>query len=402
MSKPRINAAAASTETMSQPAPLSRDGARSARAASGRVSMNVARMEPWVSWTMAACTAWVALFAFPDVPVLWLFVLYAGLLGKWCHLFPSQRQGRMFVHGVALIFAAYLLQTHASGRVGGPEGLFFFWTAIPALSYAFMLQRRWAIALVAVAVAQFALSIVVLDRGGVTAVAYAGFLLIFPLALSLPFGEIMRKPDEQMEQSRIDSATGLFNADGLMVHGAELLRECRREKRPATVAVFACDDLMSVREMYGRKVGHKALHRLVAKLNALAGSRGLVARTGAAEFSLMLPGISRDKALQAIARQLGNPMRVEFEVGGEEIVILPQLAAGEARVGEASIDGLYVELRAELQELQIVSRQGSVAEDGLPLDSMPSIPVVAEADELGLSTFINNMPATMPVPLGAQ
>lgn len=353
---PLSNPAAAS-----QPAALARDPARAGRAGNvaggGRVSPAIARIEPWVSWSLAAYTAWIALISFPDVPSLWLFVLYAGVLGKWCDLYPSRRQGRLFTHGALLVFAAYFLHAHTSERLGGAGGLFFFWVAIPALAYAFMLRPRWAVAIASLSALEFLVASGVTGTLGVSAVAQCGFLLLFPLALTMPFGEAMRKPDRLLEQSRVDSSTGLLNRDGLLSHGDELLHACRREKRPATVAVFGCEDLIELREMYGRKVARKALDMLVEKFQAIAGSRGLVARTGAAEFSLMLPGLNREKAINAIARQLGNPLRLEFDMAGEEIVMTPMLVIEVARTNEASIEALHTELRTDLHSLLAASRQ---------------------------------------------
>lgn len=380
---------------LSQPAVLNRGAGVPRQANDGRISLTIARLEPWVSWSLAAYTAWVALFAFADLPVLWLFVLYAGVLGKWCHLFPSRSQGRMFMHGALLVCAAYLLHTHTSDRLGGPGGLFFFWTAIPVLAYAFMLKPRWGMALVALAVVEFAASTAMRPDAGAADIAQAGFLVLFPLALAMPFGEAMRRPDELLEQSRVDRSTGLLNREGLVTHGDVLLRECRREKSPATVAVFGCEDLLAVHSTFGRKAGHKSLALLVSKLQAVAGSRGLVARTGPAEFSVMLPGISREKALLVIARHLGNPLRLELLVNGEEVVMAPLLVVESVGPGEATIEGAYADLSADLRELQDAARSGGTASQPLP----PEPRMTAESATLVVP---GNLPETMPVALGAH
>lgn len=395
--------AAQARSVHSQPAALSQAGAVSPRPASdGRISPTIARLEPWVSWSLAAYTAWVALFSFPDVPAVWLFVLYAGVLGKWCHLFPSRRQGGMFLHGALLVCAAYLLHTHTSDRLGGPGGLFFFWTAVPVLAYAFLLKPRWGIALVALAVLEFALSTAVLGDVGAADLAQAGFLLVFPLVLSMPFGEAMRKPDEQMEQGRVDSSTGLLNREGLMTHGDVLLRECRREKRPATIAVFGCEDLVAARETFGRKAGHKLLQELVSRLQAIAGSRGLVARTGPAEFTLMLPALNRDKALQAIARQLGNPLRVELLVNGDEVVIAPVLVVETVGAAEASIEGACADLCADLRRIQDAGRDGGAIDQPLPRAAAPVSTATGAAPGKLPAGAALALAETMPVALGAR
>lgn len=385
-----------------EPAP--RRGARAARTeGDARISPNVSRLEPWVPWSMAAYTAWVALFAFPDVVAIWLFVLYAGVLGKWGHLFPARRQGRMFAHGALLICAAYLLHTHISDRLEGPGGPFFFWVAVPALAYAFILKPRWAMGIVALAVTEFAVSSAMTEAGVASSIALAGFLILFPLALALPFGEAMRKPDELLELGRRDPATGLLNRQGLAFHGDELLRDCRREKKPLTLAVVACEDLATVRQMYGRKVGRKALGLLVDKLQAAAGSRGFVARTGPAQFSLLIPAVTRDKALALIGRQLGSPLRLEFDAGSEEIVMLPLLVLESVRAAESSIESLHAELCAELLDAVAAARQGVIVPEPEPSVAPPTsiAPSIASSlrDTGEPSTVMNHLPSTIPAGL---
>ncbi|CAN5726564.1 hypothetical protein BH11PSE7_BH11PSE7_04430 [soil metagenome] len=386
-------------DSLTQPGALARDTARGARR-STVVSHTIACIEPWTAWAMAGYTAWVALVCFPDVPSLWLFVLYAGVLGKWCHMFPSQSQLRMFIHGALLVAAGYLLQTHVSARLGGPGGLLFCWLAIPALTYAFMLQPRWGASLVALAVLAFGASSVVLDAASAASVGQAGFLLVFPLALALPAGMLMRKPDELVEQTRIDRATGLLNRDGFMLRGSRLLNECHREKRPVTVAVFGCDDLLAIRRMYGRKAGHKSLNILVGKMTDIAGSRGLAARTGMAEFTVMLPGASREKALQAIARQLGNPMRIEFDSANEEVVLVPTLVIETPAVAETSIENLHAELSNDLQEIILSARNPSMVEQPLTSTQVAPKAVPVMREYLPDESEMPNLPPTMPVALG--
>ena len=391
---------ASQPDLLTQPGGLTKDAGRTAR--STLVSHNISCMEPWVSWTIAGYTAWVALVCFPDVPALWLFVLYAGVLGKWCHLFPSQSQLRMFIHGVLLVAAAYLVQTHVSARLGGPGGLLFCWLAIPALAYAFMLQPRWGASLVALTVIAYGVSSFVLDVASAANIAQAGFLLVFPLALALPAGKLMRKPDELMEQTRIDRSTGLLNRDGFMLRGGRLLNECHREKRPVTVAVFGCDDLLTIRRMYGRKAAHKSLKRLVGKITDIAGSRGLAARTGMAEFTVMMPGLGNDKALQVIARHLGNPLRIEFESGNEEIVMVPILVVQTPSAAETSVESLYAELSADLQEMTLAARDPSAAQQSVssPAATPRAVPVMQEYLPDGMD--MPTLPPTMPVALGAR
>lgn len=318
------------------------------------ISHSVRHLERWVAWSIAVYTAWLAIFSFPGVPAVWLLVLYAGLVGKWAEARPARHQSEMAWRGIALIAGAYVLHTQTSAEVGGPGGPFFFWLSITCLYYAFMLKPAWAAGVVAVAVLEFAVGSLQAPEPAPAAdlMAQGGFLAIFPLLLAMKFGAVMRRPDEMLENGRMDSSTALYNLAGFAAHGDELLEACKREGRPLTVAVFDCADLLEVRTIYGSRIARKLMARIVRKLSALCVDRGLAARTGPAEFTVVLPGMGREKALAAIQRVLGNPTRIELDAGDSEIVLVPGFLVETAGSDTVSVEELHGELRLELARLQ--------------------------------------------------
>jgi len=318
------------------------------------ISHSVRHLERWVAWSIAVYTAWLALFAFPGEPVIWMLVLYAGLIGKWAEARPARHQSEMAWRGVALIAGAYVLHTQTAADVGGPGGPFFFWLSITCLYYAFMLKPAWGAGVVALAVLEFAVGSLQSTTTAPAAelLGQVGALCIFPLLLAMKFGAVMRRPDEALENGRIDTATTLYNQAGFTAHGDEMLAACRREGRPLSVAVFDCADLLEVRTIYGSRIARKLMARIVRKLNVLAADRGLAARTGPAEFTLVLPGMGREKTMAAIQRVLGNPMRIELDAGDSEIVLVPTFLIEVAGNDTGSVDELHGELRSELAQLQ--------------------------------------------------
>lgn len=317
------------------------------------ISYTVRRLEPWVAWAIAAYTAWLAVVAYPHLPAIWAFCLYAGLVGKWAQVHPPRHQAEMALRGLALVAGAYVLHTYGAPETGGPGGAFFFWLSITCLYYAFMLKPAWGAGVVAFAVLEFAVaSLQVRPEAAWADLAVSGgFLAIFPLLLAVRFGAMTRQPDEAMEEGRIDASTSLLNKAGLAAHGNELLAACRRERRPLSVAVFDCSDLLEVRSIYGSRISRKLMTRMAGKFNALAGDRGIAARTGPAQFTIVLPGLGRDKALQAIHRVLGSPTRIEYDAGDSEIVLVPEYAV-DAVDDAASVQSLYRELCQSLAESQ--------------------------------------------------
>ncbi|HMA08916.1 MAG TPA: diguanylate cyclase, partial [Ramlibacter sp.] len=97
--------------------------------------------------------------------------------------------------------------------------------------------------------------------------------------------------------------------------GDQRVGEARRLGRAISLALFEFSDLKEVRSIYGSRVKRQLMAQLAATMATAAGSRGVVARTAANEFALLLPGADRHKAAQIISRAMGNPVRIEIESG---------------------------------------------------------------------------------------
>jgi GGDEF domain-containing protein len=136
----------------------------------------------------------------------------------------------------------------------------------------------------------------------------------------------------------------------LMSLGRQRLTEARRDGRPLSLAVFEFSDLEEVRAIYGNRMRRRAMSQVVARLTAAAGSRGAVARTAAAQFTLLLPGSDGLKAHRAIHRAIGMPARVEIESGNHEIVLVPEFRIECARADVDSIEELYLALCRDLAD----------------------------------------------------
>jgi GGDEF domain-containing protein len=350
VSAPSSSAAAPSDFAASAPA----GPAQALAIPSDWVSHTLRHLERWVAWSIALYTAWLAVFAFPGVPALWLFALYAGLVGKWAEARPARRQSEMSWRAIALIAGAYVLHTHTSTELGGPIGPFFFWLAVTCLFYAFMLKPVWGAGVVGAALIELAVSFTQAASlpSASDFMVHAGFLCIFSLLLGMRFGVEMRVPDETLEDGRIDASTSLYNMAGLSAHGDALLTACRRDKRPVSVAVFDCADLLEVRTIYGSRIARKLMQRTVAKLSKLCANQGVAARTGPAEFTVLLPGAGRDKALAAIARALGSPTRVELDAGDSEIVMVPGCRVEAIGPEVSCVAQVHQELRRELAQIE--------------------------------------------------
>jgi len=315
------------------------------------ITYTMRRLEPWIAGSIALYTAWLAAAVLPQDASLWLFVIYAALIAKCCDLRPAHYQAEMFIRALALVAGSFVLNTHSHIALDTGGGAFFFWLAITTLYYAFMLKPAWGVGLVGAAMAACAAA--AWQNGTAswaTLAAPLGFLAVFPLGVAMRFGVAMRRVDEAIERSQMDASTGLYNLEGLMARGTEALHACAADRKPATLVVMDCADLQEVRTIYGRQTSRKVMARLVRKLNAIAGERGVVARTAPAEFTLLLPGVARERACQAIDRVLGRPGCIEYDAGDSEIVMVPNFVVAQL---ECEPDGLlqaYTAQRAQVHE----------------------------------------------------
>ena len=322
------------------------------------ITYTMRRLEPWIAGSIALYTAWIAATVLPGDTSLWLFVMYAALIAKCCDLRPAHYQAEMFIRALALVAGSFVLNTYAHVALDAVGGVFFFWLSITTLYYAFMLKPAWGAGLVGVAMV--AVLAAAWQNGTATWGALAaplGFLAVFPVGVAMRFGVAMRRADEAIERSQMDASTGLYNLDGFMARGAETLNACAVDHKPATLVVMDCADLQEVRTIYGRQTSRKVMARLVRKLNAIAGERGVVARTGPCEFTVLLPGLARDKACQAIDRELGRPGCIEYDAGDSEIVMVPNFIVSQL---DCEPDGLHQAYT--LQRTQVQARIQQQAE----------------------------------------
>lgn len=142
----------------------------------------------------------------------------------------------------------------------------------------------------------------------------------------------------------LDTATGMGNRDALVPVGQPLLDKARAARRPFSVVVLDFSELAEVREIYGRETTQRVIARVVERVEALAGPRGVALRTGAAQFTVLLPGSAQEAAGARIWRALGKPCRVEFEAGDSEIVLVPEIAAENVAADDATVDEVWRDL----------------------------------------------------------
>lgn len=327
------------------------------------VAFSLRGVEPWIGWAIAGYTALLAMST-PHSEWLWLFVIHAGLVGKWAEMNPARRQLQLVGRALALLAGAFVLHGHGGAAPGGGADAHFVWLAVTALGYAFMLRPAWAWAVLASAVTVYLLARLGRPESETWAamIGEIGFLcIVSPLAMR--FGAAMRRDSLQLDEQMTDRATALLNRAGLLQHGDELAVAAHRERLPVALALFDCADLGVIYREQGRAAGQKARTLWVQRLHRLAGARGLVARTGPTEFAVLLPGLGADKAQRLIGREFGTP--AWLELAGEDLVLAPQLLVQEVEKG-MPLAVVYDQLQ---QRLMPDAKEDSVpAPDSVPME----------------------------------
>jgi len=120
------------------------------------------------------------------------------------------------------------------------------------------------------------------------------------------------------------AAPGLLDRYSLLAAGNRLQRGSRRD---AAVLLFDFEDLPELSALYGDRARRDAVRQVAQELQRVAGEQGLAARTGASQFTLLLPDCSRQEAIARAVRELGTPCRIELDLDGGEAVLVPDVLA---------------------------------------------------------------------------
>jgi GGDEF domain-containing protein len=139
----------------------------------------------------------------------------------------------------------------------------------------------------------------------------------------------------------------LVSRTDVIIAGDRLLARLRQRQQPLSLAVVELSDIADVQELFGPAVAESIMGRLAAKLRSLATSRGLVARTGQTQFSLLLPGLEAHEALLALRTAFGETGWLEHE-GRDELVLLPDLQVDAVGPEHSSVEAVYVSLCAAI------------------------------------------------------
>lgn len=168
------------------------------------------------------------------------------------------------------------------------------------------------------------------------------------MALSLSFSS---RPRAAQPQHPASQRTALHQFGDAMIANAQASGE------PLTVLVFDQGDLPELHAIFGSAAARLLVAKFQQKLQALAGSRGMVLRTDPTTWTVLLPGLDRDAAVATAQRILGRSLAIEVECDGEDLLLIPRMAAHTVRREAAPMRDIYREMCERIARAQAFDLQ---------------------------------------------
>jgi diguanylate cyclase (GGDEF)-like protein len=140
------------------------------------------------------------------------------------------------------------------------------------------------------------------------------------VAFAFPFVTLLQRSSRHahlVNQSRLDTKTGLLNAGTWEREAASEVARAVRTRSPLAVAIIDVDHFKAVNDAYGHLAGDKALQALARTLREFLREYDLVGRFGGEEFVLLLPQTKAVDAYRIAERIRAHVRSMPIEVGGD-------------------------------------------------------------------------------------
>ena len=185
-----------------------------------------------------------------------------------------------------------------------------------------------------------------------------------------------------------------------------MLCRLRGKHQPLSVLVFDISDLPELECVFGVQAAEEIIAQTAAALQRLAARRGLAVQTGPTVFTVLLPGVGRDAALDVIGAALGRPCCIELDVGGHEIVLVPEFLVKTVFGDTASLREIYESLCRDIAQSRLKEeRRKKYLTQERESHSRPMTmklqATTASPRKISCGGY-PEVPATTPVPMGTR
>ncbi len=198
--------------------------------------------------------------------------------------------------GLALVSVAVVLTEDGSS----PWVILYVWIGAEG---ALLLQPAAAIRLNVLGVVAYALVLLVTPVPSPFAIMTVGSIAVVSAVAWMLRPRLERLAARLHGTARIDPMTGLLNRRGCQETLTAEMLLARRTGTPVSVVVGDLDHFKALNELHGHARGDEALQAFADVCRAIRRGQDVVARTGAKQFALALPGTDAEGA-QAVAERL--------------------------------------------------------------------------------------------------
>lgn len=153
------------------------------------------------------------------------------------------------------------------------------------------------------------------------------------------------------EQSIRDPLTGLYNRRYLEETLERELARARRAGQPVSVIMVDLDRFKRINDSYGHEAGDYLLQMIARTLQRSVRAEDIVCRYGGEEFTIILPGLSLEKAVSRAQLTLDSVRHLELNYGGLIIKNI-SISAGVASCPEHGLNWPEVIQAADLALLR--------------------------------------------------
>jgi diguanylate cyclase (GGDEF)-like protein len=139
------------------------------------------------------------------------------------------------------------------------------------------------------------------------------------IVLALPFVTLLQRSSRHAQlvnDSRIDSKTGLLNAGTWRRESSAEVARAQRTRSPVALALIDIDFFKSVNDRYGHLAGDEVLAAVGRALRSLVREYDLIGRFGGEEFALLLPQADEAGARILTERIRSQIARLQIEAPG--------------------------------------------------------------------------------------
>jgi hypothetical protein len=309
------------------------------------------RFERLEATMLLFCGGYGALVAVLLLPAaIWPLLLCLGLMAlgalRWRYPVRSKLQWSIDALLAVIVVAALF----ADQRTGAGAGPYLFLVLLFAITFPLLMESSTAILFGALLLTVY-FSMGRSASWSVPPVLFAlrGVLVGGLCFLSTSFGLVLRRNEQTVEQLRRDLDSGAYNEHGWLRYGEPLLKRCRLQGKPTSMAylkmpsdwsaqIAEAKGFVSPRPQELRILRAQALQEIAQRLTLALPANCLVARDANGDWMLLLPGVNNKEALQRLERSFGRPLQVDFGPRQDEMFLSFMPCVVQALEGESLAD----------------------------------------------------------------